>query len=432
VAHFGLICPSFADGHLNTMLPLGVELQKRGHKATLLGVLDAQEKTMAAGVGFKAISESEFPKGWFKQYFEKLSQTKGSAAIKLNFEREKTTGVTFYRDAPNAIKEIGIDALLIDQMYVFGSTVAEHLQIPFISICSSLPLNYDESVPSIFTHQLYKKPGWGTRLRNRVEHFLGNLIIGRPILQIIAQYREQWQLSPCSHYPNDTFSQLAQITQTPKEFEFPRKALPQCFHFTGPFHYSVPRQPIPFPFEKLTGEPLIYASMGTVYHHIGLSHTINLFKTIAEACLGLNAQLVISLGGAFDPNSLPKLPGLPLVVDYAPQLELLKKASLTITHAGINTVLESLNNAVPMVAIPITNDQPGTGTRIVWSGTGEVIRLDRLNVAILQATINKVMTEEPYKKNALRLQEALHRAGGVNRAVDIIEQAVSTGKPVLS
>jgi hypothetical protein len=42
-------------------------------------------------------------------------------------------------------------------------------------------------------------------------------------------------LPPHSH-PNDAYSQLAQISQQPAEFEFPRQHLPQCFHFTGPYH----------------------------------------------------------------------------------------------------------------------------------------------------------------------------------------------------
>jgi UDP:flavonoid glycosyltransferase YjiC (YdhE family) len=61
------------------------------------------------------------------------------------------------------------------------------------------------------------------------------------------------------------------------------------------------------------------------------------------------------------------LPDDAIIVDYAPQLQLLKKASLCITHAGINTTLESLSNGVPLVAIPIANDQPGIGARIEWT-----------------------------------------------------------------
>ena len=98
----------------------------------------------------------------------------------------------------------------------------------------------------------------------------------------------------------------------------------------------------------------------------------------------------------------------------------------------MNTTLESLNNGVPMVAIPITNDQPGVAARIAWTGTGEVIPLAKVTVKTLQTVIKKVLTEDSYKKNTLRLQEAMKQADGVNRAADIIEQVIATGKPVLA
>jgi MGT family glycosyltransferase len=167
--------------------------------------------------------------------------------------------------------------------------------------------------------------------------------------------------------------------------------------------------------------------MGTVQNRL-----IGIFQDIASACQGLDAQLVISLGGSATPESLPELPGSPLVVGYAPQLELLQKATLTITHAGMNTTLESLSNGVPMVAIPIANDQPGVASRLAWTGAGEVLLLSRLKVPRLRAAIERVLTEDSYKNNASRLQEAIRRAGGVRRAADIVEQAISTGKPVLA
>ena len=182
-----------------------------------------------------------------------------------------------------------------------------------------------------------------------------------------------------------------------------------------------------FPYEKLTGQPLIYASLGTIQNRL-----IQVFQQIAEACVGLEVQLVISLGGSAKPESLPSLAGSPLVVEYAPQLELLQKATLTITHAGMNTTLECLNNGVPMVAIPIANDQPGIASRIAWTGCGEAIPMKSVNVSKLRTAIQKVLTEESYKQNALRLQAAIKKSGGVSRAIDIIEQVVSTGKPVLN
>ncbi len=49
MTHFGLLCPS-STGHLHTMLPLGQELKRRGHRVTLVGILDSQAKTLAAGL----------------------------------------------------------------------------------------------------------------------------------------------------------------------------------------------------------------------------------------------------------------------------------------------------------------------------------------------------------------------------------------------
>jgi len=39
-----------------------------------------------------------------------------------------------------------------------------------------------------------------------------------------------------------------------------------------------------------------------------------------------------------------------------------------------------LSYGVPMVAIPITDDQPGVAARIAWTGVGELIKLSSLSV----------------------------------------------------
>ncbi len=55
-----------------------------------------------------------------------------------------------------------------------------------------------------------------------------------------------------------------------------------------------------------------------------------------------------------------------------------------------------------------------------------------LSVPKLRAAMEQVLTEDSYRKNASRLQEAIAHSGGVSRAADIVEQAISTGKPVLA
>ena len=422
MTHFGLICPA-STGHLNTMLPLGQELKRRGHGVTMIGILDAEDKTLAAGLEFLAYGTEEYPQGAIAKSLNHLSKLSGLAAFRYTMKLLAEGANVLLRDAPKIIKYSEVDALLIDQTSPGGS-MADFLEIPFITICSGLVLNQDENVPPYLTNWEYN-PAWWAKMRNRATWTLyGGLT--KPIREVVAEYRRQWNL-PFDSDSNDAYSQLAQISQQPALLEFPRKKLPHWFHFTGPYHYSGTREPVSFPWDKLTGQPLIYASMGTLQNRL-----IDVFDKIAAACEELDAQLVISLGGSATPEFLPNLSGNPLVVEYAPQLEILQKASLTITHAGMNTTLECLTNGVPMVAIPIANDQPGIAARIAWSGTGETIPLNRLTVARLRTAISKVLTQPSYKQNALRLQEAINKAGGVTRAADIIERAVFTGKPVLT
>lgn len=85
-----------------------------------------------------------------------------------------------------------------------------------------------------------------------------------------------------------------------------------------------------------------------------------------------------------------------------------------------------------MVAIPIANDQPGIAARVVWAGCSEAVPVKNVSVSRLRTAIQKVLTEDSYKQNVIRLQEAIHRAGGVSRAINIVEEVVSTGKPVLA
>ncbi|NDJ16656.1 glycosyl transferase family 1 [Myxacorys almedinensis A] len=422
MAHFGILCPA-ASGHLNPMTALGYELHQRGHRVTVVGMPDAKPKVLAAGLEFRAIGEVAFPLGAVPDAFTKLGQLEGFTAFRYTIELFKQLTLTLLQEAPAALQSAGIEVLLIDQTSFGGSTVAQFLDLPFISVCCALMLNQDPKVPPFNTAWRYHSTRWA-QIRNQLGHeFMTR--IARPITDLVVEYRQHWNLPAYTH-PDDAYSNLAQLCQQPAEFEFPRQHLPACFHFTGPYSNSASRAPSSFPFEQLTGQPLIYASLGTVQNQL-----LGTFQIIAEACRELDAQLVIALGGGSTPEALLPLPGSPLVVEYAPQLDLLQRTTLTITHAGMNTTLESLSNGVPMVAIPIANDQPGVAARIAWTGTGEVIPLKRLSVSKLRSAIQHVLTKETYKDNALRLQAMIQRSGGVKKAIDIVEQVAATGKPVL-
>jgi zeaxanthin glucosyltransferase len=416
MTHFGIICPA-AAGHLNPMTTLGYELKQRGHRVTVLAIADAQPKVLAAGLEFQAIGLSDFPPGATKELYTELGKLSGFKALQYTIQWIANTAEKYFQDAPAIVKSNGIEALLVDQVSSEGGTVAEYLQLPFISIASALMFNREPSVPPFNTLNNYDI-SWRGILRNKVGYLALNLATQK-ITKTINVQRQQWNL-PLYTHPNQRYSQLAQISQQPREFEFPRRELPSCFHFTGSFSNPASRESIAFPYEQLTGQPLIYASLGTLQNQL-----LWIFEMIAQACADMDVQLAIALGGGTNPAALSKLPGNPIVVGYAPQLELLQRASLTITHAGLNTVLESLSNGVPMVAIPITNDQPGVAARIVWTGTGAVVPLKKVTVKKLQQAIKQVLTDNVYRQNALKLQAAIQQSGGTNKAADLIEQVLS-------
>jgi zeaxanthin glucosyltransferase len=109
-------------------------------------------------------------------------------------------------------------------------------------------------------------------------------------------------------------------------------------------------------------------------------------------------------------------------------LELLKKASVCITHAGLNTVLESLAQGVPQVAIPVGLDQPGVAARIAYRRTGVVTSLDKLTVSHLSSLITEVLTNSIFRDNARKLQKAIAAANGLSVAADLIEKALGLSK----
>ena len=322
MAKFGAFC--FAGtGHIHPMTALARRLQTRGHEVILFGIPDIEARVRAAGIGFCAIGESDYPLG----------------------------------------------------------------------------------------------TGRISRLRNRLGmRFLSR--VATPIYKEVNAQRSAWGLKPLLHAA-DALSPLAQITQLPAALEFKVDVPAPLLHYTGPFVDQARRSHVEFPWHRLDGRPLVYASLGTLQNGAE-----DIFRKIAQACVGLDLQLVISLGGGLDPASLGTLPGDPLVVRYAPQLDIVKRAAAVITHAGLNTTLESLAEGVPLVCIPLGNDQPGVAARVAAQGAGVVISRRKITAMRLRSAIDDVLSRPHYRAAACRLRDAIRRIDGLDEAANIIETAL--------
>ena len=396
------------------MTALARSLELRGHEVILFGIADTEERVRAAGIRFHGIGAEEYPPGSLRKLDERMARLKGAAALRFTLQRVRNSARMVLRDGPQAVHAAGVDALLVDEAD-FAGNVADHLGLPWISIALLPPLLHDDRFPPFWL-------GWAagmdrlSRLRNRLAMRL-LLRIGAPIFRDINAQRSAWGLRPYER-PEDGLSPLAQITQLPEALEFPiRGGKPPGLYYTGPFIHAQQRPEVDFPWECLDGRPLIFASLGTFQNGAEA-----IFRTIAAACAGLDAQLVISLGGGLDPGSLGHLDGSPLVVRFAPQLKILKRAALVITHAGINTVLESIAEGVPLVAIPLGNDQPGVAARLKARGAGVVVSRHRLSRRRLRKAIRLVLEERRYRDAAQRLQRSIQPLDGPGRAAELIEQ----------
>ena len=414
MARLGAFCFP-GTGHINPMAALARRLQQRGHKVVIFGIADTEARVKAAGVDFKLIGAADYPLGTLPKLDRRLGELSGLRTFRFTVERVKDTARMILRDGPEAVRNANLDAMLIDEADM-GGTVAEHLGLPFISIAFFPPLIRDDGIPPFCF-------GWSagqdrlSRLRNR----LGMRLLSRaaaPIYAVVNQQRKAWNLKPLTH-STDALSPLAQITQLPQALEFATAGKPPNLHYTGPFVDDQQRPPVSFPWHRLDGRPLIYASLGTLQNS-----SVQIFRTIAEACAALDVQLVLSLGGGLDPARLGALPGDPIVVSYAPQLQLLKRAAAVITHAGLNTVLESLAEGVPLVAIPLGNDQPGVAARVAAHGAGIVISRRKLNVLRLRNATRSVLTDPQYRGAALHLQSAMQQVNGLETAADIVEDVL--------
>jgi zeaxanthin glucosyltransferase len=378
-------------------------------------VRDLEAKARSEGLEFRGLEDSDFPPGTLENFVARLAELSGMASLKFAIRCECRISELILKHGPEAVRAAGVDALLVDQNSPAAASVAQYLDLPFLSMCTSLPLNREPYIPPTFTGWQYSDSSFAF-VRNALGNSIASYFV-RPIHETVNAWRERWKLKPL-RTPDDSFSPRAQIAQMPREFDFPRQHLSGSFHYLGPW-FDSSHDAVPFPYERLDGRPLIYGSIGTLQ-----SPNHGFFSIMALACSKLNAQLVLTLG---KPGTapVPEFPGNPITVRYAPQTALLARAAATITHAGMNTTQQSLYFGAPLVAIPITHDQPAIAARLARTGAGIVIQPDKLTAEGLRDALCAVLRAGgSYRAAASRMRDAIRRSAGRDGAADIAEKLI--------
>jgi MGT family glycosyltransferase len=310
-----------------------------------------------------------------------------------------------------------VDGLVVDQYQPYVELIPMHLQMPFVHVSNALHVDYTGRTPICFVDWPHET-GADAVARN-LEGIRRTRILLEPVITEAQAYAKKVGLSVDWSNPHSTLSPLAWITQCPREFDF--GYAPGCsqFHYAGPFHDGRGRMDIDFPWHQLTGEPIVYASMGTLQNGL-----IDIFRSITQAAVALKElQFILAVGTQLHPKQLGDVPANVLVVNHAPQIEILKRSSLCITHAGLNTVLESLSSGVPMLALPITNDQPGVAARIANKNVGVVISPDQATPENFVTVIKRVLGDSTFWDNARKMQKVIRSVDGLSVAAGILETA---------
>lgn len=422
MGYYAMLIPAFV-GHLNPMIVLARALQHRGHSMVMLSALEAEPKIRKAGLEFIPIAGVEFPNGEWERTSARLGELCGLKASRFSGAWLARFARGILRDLPKIAAQERFDGLIMDQISVGAESVCESIGLPMAVACAALMFNPDWTVPpSLFGWDWRGSPG--AYLRNLMGYSVSNFS-GWRVLKEVIPFRMKHRLPPMKlGHLNQMPPSLVQVAQQPEFFDFPRKYLPAHFHYTGPWIERNNVDGADFPWERLDGRPLIYASLGTLQNRLA-----HLFQTIAEACAGLPAQLVITLGrnAASRPE---RLPGDPVVVGHAPQMKLLPRANLVITHGGLNTTLESLAEGLPLVVVPITNDQPGIAARVKRLGAGEWIPIKQLTAARLRAAVRLVSESPAYRECASALAKKIREKDGPAQGAELIELAFTSRERV--
>src|SRR5215470_16224491 len=406
------------SGHLNPMIALARKLQSRGNDVVYFGVPDVEPVARAANLRFVSFGEEEFPVGSMARLWGEVANMHGLDVVKYSATKiiPRLLRSTL-EELPGKLAETGVQALVLDVICRFAELVPMQLRMPYIQVYPILHYDSSGATPLCYFSWPYEATP-EARARN-----LEGLKLFREIrvntLALGKAYAERVGMQVDWNSPAATVSKLAVISQVPKEFDFPIPELPPQFHYAGPFSDDAGREPVPFPWQMLTDEPLIYVSLGTLLN--GLTEVYRSILRAVEKLRGI--QVVISVGKNIDIRDLGPVPSNIIVVRSAPQIALLKRAALCITHGGLNTVLEALSQGVPMVAIPLGYDQPGVAARIAYHGAGEFVEVEDATAERLSELTQRVLTTPSYRDKARYFQKVIAETHGVDVAADIIERA---------
>lgn len=163
--------------------------------------------------------------------------------------------------------------------------------------------------------------------------------------------------------------------------------------------------------------PLIYISLGTI-----ANKSVSFYKKCISAFKNKNVTVVMAVGKTVSINKLGKIPDNFFIFPHVPQLEILQKADVFITHGGMNSVTESMYFGVPMVVIPYMADQPANAKRVEELKLGKRMNKHRITPRLLRNTVISIMNDNKIRGNVQAMSEKLRSVDANRYGADEIEK----------
>lgn len=219
---------------------------------------------------------------------------------------------------------------------------------------------------------------------------------------------------------------LPTLVAYPEAFDFEHERPNNVFHIEPLVDMDRKEQALPAGLDRLRRR-VVYASVGTQAWR--LRDPARFFQMLVDA-LGdePDVELVLNVGEYFEPSKLRLEPNV-TVVRWAPQLAVLARASLAITHGGLNSVKESILSGVPMVVFPMEYDQSGNAARVTHHGLGLSRDPRRARAEETRAACREVMDNPTYALRVGRMRDAFGRAQASGAGAAIVEQVLAAGRP---
>ncbi|GGB30125.1 hypothetical protein GCM10011380_19470 [Sphingomonas metalli] len=403
--HFAIIAPP-VPGHLNPLQVLGGALVRQGHRATIVHIPECARYVTAPDIGFAPLADGPQPS--LAPYLDRLAAPTGLGGLTRMIAATARMTERLLDAAPATLERIGADAVIADAAEPAGPLVAQRLRLPHVVSVTGLPLLAEAEVPPPFLGWRYRSGPLG-RFRNRGGYGVSAVLM-RPIDRVLRERRRLWRIADAGE------DALAQVAQCPAALDYPRRALPARFFYGGPWR-AVPPAGAALPVD---GRPLVFCSLGSLQ---GGRKAV--FATMARACARIGARAVIAHGGGLTPADEAALPGDPLVAAFWPQETVLPQCAAAVLHGGFNTVLDALGAGLPIVAVPIAFEQPGTAARLARIGAAEVIAPRRLTPARLAAVLRRVLDQPSYREAAGHVAAEMAKAGGAEAAAARISAALA-------